>query len=114
MHKIFVFWFKWGYWASIITLVPVVLVAVTAYFNRKWANIGGAISGCLYILNLLTWLVLGAIWRYSYGGAVASGDKLQREDDVDDDTWKAQLEQAAIDSGYQYNSGYFMKVYLMK
>ena len=89
-----------------------VIIAVLSCVNLRVGNILGLIFSFLYAINLIAWLIVGGIWRYSWGGSVAAGDKLERDTEISDEEWKLQLEEAVKDRGYQLSSGFFMKVYI--
>ena len=76
MHKIFQVWCRWGLFQNSAFLV----------FAAGWISIGAFIpwgvkrmSGVTSIafgLGTTVWLAIGGIWRFSYGGRVAAGDKI--------------------------------------
>ena len=63
-------------------------------------------------LSSLTWFVIGAFWRYSRGGQVASGDKLEREAGSSDEEWEQDVANALLADGYQIHRGKAMTVLL--
>lgn len=56
---------------------------------------------------------MGAVWRFSKGGAVAAGDELARRPGTSSELWDAQLQAAQLSNGYQISSGRFMSYYLI-
>lgn len=55
---------------------------------------------------------MGLFWRFSAGGRLAAGEKIERTAEVNDQEWKEQLEAAHTSDGYQFYAGSFMSVYL--
>ena len=76
------------------------LTLVLACVKPSLAAVTGTIGGLGWLVSTVLWLVFGAIWRYSYGGSVAAGDKLVREDGTSDEDWKNTLEASSAASGY--------------
>ena len=58
-------------------------------------------------------MLLGLIWRYTEGGKIASGDKLERLTGILDEDWKEGVKAASKIDGYQVKSGTFMQVSLI-
>ena len=56
--------------------------------------------------------MLGFFWRFSRGGRVASGDKLERVAGTSDEQWALSVESAAAADGYQIRSGCVMATLL--
>ena len=67
----------------------------------------------LSFLNFCLWMLLGLIWRYTEGGRIASGDKLERLTGILDEDWKEGVKAASKIDGYQVKSGTFMQVSLI-
>ena len=59
----------------------------------------------LSCFSSLTWFVVGAFWRFSRGGRVASGDKLERIAGTSDDQWAQDVQKAMLADGYQIQGG---------
>lgn len=110
MHKIYVTWALWGFWTNAIMITTFFVAAIMVCIKPKLAAIMGVVNGLGWIISTCLWLTFGAIWRYSYGGSVAAGDKLVRDDNVSDDDWKTTIDAAAVASGYQIKSGKFLAV----
>ena len=113
MHKVYVVWFLWGFWAQIICIVLTAIVVPLSFYKQNLASVLGSIFFGLYCTNSFVWLAFGSIWRFSKAGVVASGDKLERLYGTTDALWAKSLEAAQVSNGYQVNSGRFMKIYLM-
>ena len=112
MHKIYLAWFRWGFWSNVAISAIVLVLAALSMAKKPVAAMIGTISCGIYMTNSVIWLVFGAIWRYSLAGRTASGDHLIREEDISDDMWDKQLDLAAKSSGFQISSGRFLKIYL--
>ena len=108
MHKVFVAWATWGFWQNLILVCVFLLSLVVSKWSPKVFAIMGTLTALGWLLGSILWLVFGGIWRYSQGGIIASGDKLERGAENTDESWKAALEQASKDNGYQLKSGKFM------
>ena len=81
MSKLYRTWFAWGFWANVISTGASILswvVQVTC--SEKLGLIGKAVFGCGYCINMIVWMSFGIVWRFSKGGKVAAGDKLERLD----------------------------------
>lgn len=46
------------------------------------------------------WFLMGFFWRYSSGGRIVAGDKLERAADVTSEDWDIQRDNAAQSDGY--------------
>lgn len=90
LHKVFRVWFIWGFYAHVAALALGAISAIIAIFHRT-GMIMGTITGILYFLNACAWVAVGFIWRFSKAGAIAAGDLLERDADITDDAWDAQL-----------------------
>ena len=78
MHKIFTIWCRWGLWQnSAFIICTIGWLSVGAYIPFGVKRVG-TIAGIAWSIGTVIWLVTGAIWRYSYGGRVAAGDKIER------------------------------------
>jgi len=100
MHKIYLAWFLWGFWAH-FAFVGLVLVTVGVCVSSLNAGlITISISVGLFAVNAIVWLICGGIWRFSKGGMTASGDRLLRPDGTTNDVWDAQIENAMVSYGY--------------
>lgn len=113
MHKVYVVWFLWGFWAHVATIVLALIVIPVILKKENLRFALGSCSCCLYSVNMFVWLAFGGIWRFSKAGVIASGDKLERLYGMTDAQWTKSLEAAQASNGYQVNSGRFMKIYLM-
>ena len=114
MHAVFELWFTWGFWAK-ITLIAALLLGVGVYKSGH-ENAGKIVlflSSGLYAAQGIVWLGLGAVWRYSKAGQVASGDELARRTGISDELWAQQVEAAKLSNGYQVSGGRFINIYLM-
>jgi hypothetical protein len=89
MHKIYLAWFRWGFWSSVVISVLFVVFGGLMAAKKPVGNIIGGISCGIYLLNVIIWLAFGAIWRYSPAGKTASGDFLVREGGIGDSYWDA-------------------------
>ena len=114
MAHMFRTWFIWGFWDKIfqITIVAVFLpMAFLCKQNTRIMNILYYVFQSLAFTSFLIWFILGFFWRFSRGGRVASGDKLERVAGMTDEAWNGALESAKTADGYQMQSGMFMAVY---
>lgn len=100
MHAIFVAWFMWGFFAKVFLLTFCGLSFFVYLCRDKesencskvlCAKITSSIAIGFYVVQGIVWLGMGAVWRYSKGGAVASGDELARRPGTANDLWEAQL-----------------------
>jgi len=87
MHKVFRFWFTWGFWAKIYLIVIAIVFGNFSKYLGSAGDILGTISCGLYCVNGLIWMCVGAFWRYSNAGSVASGDTLERPENTSDEDW---------------------------
>ena len=108
MHKVFVAWATWGFWQNLVVVTIFALGVAIGTCAPKVFAILGSLSGLAWMLGTILWLVFGGIWRYSNGGQIASGDRLEKPDGSTDDAWKASLDAASKANGYQLASGKFM------
>ena len=100
MANVFRGWFAWGFWAH-IAFVAFMMIGMAIYqCSTKASRIWGGITWGLSFGNYVSWIILGSIWRFTKPGQIASGDKLIKDDGVDDATWKAQKERALFEKGY--------------
>ena len=82
MSKLYRTWFAWGFWANVIsTALNIFFWVIEISCSQKIGTWGRAIFGCGYCINTIVWMTFGIIWRFSKGGKVASGDKLERLND---------------------------------
>ena len=109
IRRIFLLWFKWGFFAN-TALIASMLTSVLLIAFKMRTRLFFVVAGVMYLTNLILWLVMGGIWRFSELGRVAAGETLIREEDVSDALWRKQLEAAKEASGYQIASGAFIKV----
>jgi len=91
MHKIYLAWFLWGFWAKIAFAALIVATVAVCYKSYSGGLIVASISVGLYAVNSIVWLIVGGIWRFSKGGMTASGDRLIRPEGVSDDAWDKQI-----------------------
>lgn len=71
------------------------------------------IFGCSYLINSIVWMTFGVIWRFSKGGKVASGDRLERIPGQTNDQWLDTLSKSQKEFGYQVSGGRFMKIFML-
>ena len=112
MHQVFITWFLWGFWSKIILAISLLFTGATYFCNDQCGKILLFLFGGLYSAQGIVWLGVGAVWRYSKAGIVASGDELARRAGTSDVLWEQQVEAARITNGYQIQSGRFMYYYL--
>ena len=109
-------WFIWGFWTSLIQIsIVAVFVPVFRYVETNidiYKMVALVMQGMMCCSTMI-WFLVGFFWRYSKGGRVASGDKLEKVDGVTDEEWNNAKKQSAITDGYQFNSGRFMSTYLI-
>jgi len=91
MHRVFVAWAMWGFLQNAVMITVIALTIILVAFVPIMPTIA-SVTGMGWCIGTILWLVFGAIWRYSFGGGVSSGDRLVRDDDISDDKWKATLE----------------------
>ena len=73
IHKRFVSWFAWGFFNWFIP-PAVILIAYFSYkVNAVCGMVGLVISGCWGACSIVTWMILGAAWRFSHDGEFGSG-----------------------------------------
>ena len=116
MSRVFRAWFIWGFFAKAAMIVISLLLFPLYCYQRKQWNLIAGIVWTLYFLQGGAWIALGAIWRFSNAGIIASGGWLERVYDENDDTpekWKASLDTAEYTQGYQIRSGRFIKIYVL-
>jgi hypothetical protein len=112
MHKIYLAWFLWGFWAHFAFVGLILVTAGVCVSSLNAGLITISISVGLFAVNSFVWLICGGIWRFSKGGMTASGDRLLRPDGTTNDVWDAQIENAMVSYGYQIKSGRFLRIYL--
>ena len=112
-------WFLWGFWDKIFQLTIIVVFLPFLLSNKKrqagersLLTIVFWVLQTISCLSSLSWLVLGFIWRFSRGGRVTSGDKLERLAGTSDDQWALSVEKASAADGYQIRSGKVMAILL--
>ena len=93
MAHLFRTWFLWGFWDKIfqITIIVVfvpMLVCLKKSDDFKLHRVLFYIFQALSCTSSLIWLILGFFWRFSRGGRVASGDKLEKVAGVSDEQWQ--------------------------
>ena len=113
MHRIYIAWFTWGFYAKVAMTALMIISMLVGCWKEKAGMIVGSISMGLYVTNGIVWAACGALWRFSGAGLIAAGDKLERDFDVTDDVWEAQLQLAQDERGIQIKNGRFMKIYLI-
>ena len=109
-------WFIWGFWTSLIQiLIVAVFVPVFRFVetNIDIYKMVALIMQGMMCCSTIAWFLLGFFWRYSKGGRVASGDKLEKVAGVTDEEWANAKKQSALTDGYQFNSGRFMSTFLV-
>ena len=94
MHKVYLAWFLWGFYAKCAMIVLMSITTGLYFCTEKAAVVVGSVSCGLYIANAIVWVACGGIWRFSKGGVIATGDKLERMFGTSDEDWDAQLEAA--------------------
>ena len=116
MAHIFRTWFLWGFWDKIFQISIIAIFLPMALMNKS--ENAGLRRWLFYIFQTLStgsfiaWFVIGFFWRFSRGGRVASGDKLERVAGTSDEVWKLAVEGAKAADGYQLKSGLFMEVFM--
>jgi len=113
MHRIYIAWFTWGFYSKIAMTALMVIAMGLGCWKEKAGMITGSVVTGLYVTNGIVWAACGAIWRFSKAGQIAAGDKLERDFDVTDEVWEAQLQLAQDERGIQIKNGRFMKIYLI-
>jgi hypothetical protein len=108
MHKVMVAWATWGFWQNLILVAIFALSIAIGTCAPKAFAVMGSLTGLGWMLGTILWLVFGGIWRYSNGGMIASGDRLEKADGQDEAAWKSSLDAASKSNGYQLASGKFM------
>ena len=97
-------WFLWGFWGSIFQVIIFAVFIPLAFVIKQpnvfLYNVLFASFECISVCNGLVWFVLGFFWRYSRGGRVASGEKLERLAGLSNEDWKYQLDAARVTDGY--------------
>ena len=68
MHKIYLAWFRWGFWSKFAMLAVALILGVLHMAKKPVAKIVGAVSVAIYMANSIIWLAFGAIWRFSLAG----------------------------------------------
>jgi len=108
MHKIFVAWATWGFWQNLVLIIIFCASGVITFLVPSIFPIVASLTALGWFIGTFLWLVFGAIWRFSFGGSTASGDKLLRDESVSAADWKISLQAASDKDGYQINTGKFM------
>ena len=104
MAHLFQTWFLWGFWDKIFQIsiiaifLPIALVNKTE--NARFQRIVFYIFQAISFLSFFSWIVIGLFWRFSKGGRVASGDKLERMAGISDEVWNQAVEGAKAADGY--------------
>ncbi len=115
MAHLFRAWFTWGFWGSIIQiLVIAVFVPLFCLYKNSYKvsqTVFMVMQG-LSCCSTFMWFVLGFFWRFSKGGRVAAGDKLERIANTSDDDRQEEREKASLADGYQLKGGKFMSAFL--
>ena len=115
MAKVFRAWFLWGFWGSIVQIliilafIPLFILVQRATLIKRFAFASIQLMACC---STTLWFFMGFFWRYSHGGRVVSGEKLERSAGLTDSEWQTQKEKAHLQEGYQFYAGSFMAVYL--
>lgn len=86
-------WFMWGFWGAIFQ-ISVLAIFLPFAFMVKDKNSSasvlrttGIIMQYLSFANGFIWLLLGFFWRFSDAGRTASGEKLERLENINDNAW---------------------------
>jgi len=91
MAKVFRAWFLWGFWGSIVQIL-IVLTFVPIFTlikdNIKVKAIVFASVQGLACCSTILWFIMGLFWRFSQGGRIVAGEKLERTAEVSDEEWK--------------------------
>lgn len=102
MAHLFRSWFLWGFWANIIgllfhaTFVPIFFLYEGSFTLKVITyQVFQVLHGC----NGLIWFIMAFFWRFSSGGRIAAGEKLDRGV-LDDAEWKKSLEDSKTANGY--------------
>lgn len=108
MHKVYTAWALWGFWTQFILIIVTIASLVVANFAPIVFAYMSSITGLGWFISSLLWVIFGAIWRYSWGGTVAAGDRLVREDNESTEDYDKRRLEAALSNGYQLKSGAFL------
>lgn len=92
MHKVYLTWFLWGFWANMILIIMGCISFLISYASENIKKVLDFISCGLYVTNGAVWIAFGTVWRFSQPGQVAAGEKLARNADVSDDAWTKSVE----------------------
>ena len=104
MAHLFRAWYIWGFWDKVfqLTIIAVFfpLIVCTVKNDRLVLVVFWVLQGIAW-LSWLVWLILGFFWRFSHGGRVVSGEKLQRvSEGTSDQEWLIALEKSVLEDGY--------------
>jgi len=80
MHKVYVAWAQWGFWTQFILIIVTIASLVVANFAPVIFAYMSSITGLVWFISTVLWIVFGGITRYTFGGIVAAGDKLVKEE----------------------------------
>ena len=87
MKKVFLLWFKWGFYANAALFAT--MSATVAFIACKIkTQFFFVVTIGVYLTQLVIWLVMGAIWRFSELGMVAAGDTLTQEEGISNKVWR--------------------------
>ena len=107
MHARFVAWFFWGFLNWFVPLFLIVSAIFTCSISQLFGAICAGVLGVTYLCSTLTWLIVGAVWRFNKDGQFASGSLLP--DGKTEEEWHKIV--VAEGSPYQVHSGRFMKYF---
>ena len=110
MAHLFHAWFLWGFWdkifqVTIFALFATIFACCKSKDDHKLQIIVFCALQAIACLSTEIWFVSGLFWRFSRGGRVASGDKLEKSTGTSDEQWPQDVEKAMRADGYQINSG---------
>ena len=115
MAHLFRAWFTWGFWGSVVQIliiaifVPLFCLYKNSYkVSQRVFLVMQGLSCC----STFMWFIIGFFWRFSKGGRVAAGDKLDRVAGMSDEEFESKRTNASNADGYQLKSGKFMSAYL--
>jgi len=103
MAHLFRAWFVWGFWGSMIQIIMLgVFIPLFCLYKNSF-KVSSRVYMIMQGLNCCStfmWFILGFFWRFSKGGRVAAGDKLERTAGTTDDQWADEREKASEADGY--------------
>ena len=78
MAHIYRLWFVWGFFSLAGSLAILLLLRLGNDLLGKFQAVIMIFFAVTVVLNIIAWLILGGIWRFTNSGKVVSGEKLEQ------------------------------------